>query len=954
MKFLPFKALFAFLFLISGSVMVASNPAPTGGPEITWGQAFNDVGRMFITTIPFAQILSQLPRPATVLRTTQNDSKSEKERAESPVSAHSTAQSDDWPDMTSDLKKIEEMERNAKHGHQNNSTHGQKPSASTAAASTSSKKPTSSAASSSYAKATEDKSAADSKVKTEQCAICFDDKPTNTFISLSCGHKNFCADCLMDQLKTATKDKNLTSARCPDLKCKAVFTPQNIETIIEFANNAALQKQNQSEVHAILQLSDDLKKIQERDKELKKRGEELNKPGARECPTPNCKAIFFNKDNKREQHACPDCKKSYCANCRIKHDAKKTCEKAKKEQETANDKWKKENTKDCPNPKCKAAIEKNEGCNHMTCQKCRNEFCWVCLGNWPRCKCVIEREQMHANIDHIVPAAEIMDAIFSNNRRYIIRFNRPLTHPMYDHFFNFLQRNQRFNQNHVRAETVSQPEGNLLTNIRITVETRLQDPDFRNVLAQANRNLAQNYPRLRDQQARQPIPNVDDFIDNMLAGFANIAHVWQEPEPAPNNAAQRRATRANANVVNAQAERAQAHQAAREAREARLNEQRRREHERRQAQEAEQRRQQELERQRAAEQQRREREERRRAAEQRRIREERQLAENKRIAEQLRHQEEQREREENQRRLEAQRKLEEENRRRAEAEKKVSEERVRAVRESSFAKATENRAKLEEERRQENLQVDRAAKIEAKKNAKIAAKRAKLEEEKRRKQLEIERHMEEKTAEEQQIISQKNNAANMAQNWLATQRRQNATSPNAHTISATAARPLTLMDRSGTATQSSTVNRNKIPQPSAFARATADTSAASQKALLLAQQRAQNTQSSTVNKAAKIKHDVEFLNQLLASAAFNFKNYATQEVVPLLAQIDENGHLTFDPETLHAVKEDSMKNFNVIKEYIRIFDSYISQYKQKKAESIKQRYDDLLINVNKLIGKLNK
>ncbi|KAJ3206632.1 hypothetical protein HDU82_004401 [Entophlyctis luteolus] len=33
-------------------------------------------------------------------------------------------------------------------------------------------------------------------------------------------------------------------------------------------------------------------------------------------------------------------------------------------------------------PKCQTIIEKNGGCNHMTCRKCSHHFCWVCMGDF--------------------------------------------------------------------------------------------------------------------------------------------------------------------------------------------------------------------------------------------------------------------------------------------------------------------------------------------------------------------------------------------------------------------------------------------------------------------------------------------------------------------------------------------------------------------------------------------
>lgn len=42
--------------------------------------------------------------------------------------------------------------------------------------------------------------------------------------------------------------------------------------------------------------------------------------------------------------------------------------------------WIASNTKRCP--KCKSSIEKNQGCDHMTCKYCGNQFCWLCLSQY--------------------------------------------------------------------------------------------------------------------------------------------------------------------------------------------------------------------------------------------------------------------------------------------------------------------------------------------------------------------------------------------------------------------------------------------------------------------------------------------------------------------------------------------------------------------------------------------
>ena len=44
-----------------------------------------------------------------------------------------------------------------------------------------------------------------------------------------------------------------------------------------------------------------------------------------------------------------------------------------------NAKWLNANSKRCP--KCRAFIEKDYGCNWMTCHACKHGFCWLCMGD---------------------------------------------------------------------------------------------------------------------------------------------------------------------------------------------------------------------------------------------------------------------------------------------------------------------------------------------------------------------------------------------------------------------------------------------------------------------------------------------------------------------------------------------------------------------------------------------
>lgn len=108
------------------------------------------------------------------------------------------------------------------------------------------------------------------------------------------------------------------------------------------------------------------------------------------CPAPECEYAIECDIKKRELSrivptvTCPR-KHRFCFGCgHTDHQptpcslVKQWLKKCEDDSETAN--WISANTKECP--KCSSTIEKNGGCNHMTCRKCKHEFCWMCMGLW--------------------------------------------------------------------------------------------------------------------------------------------------------------------------------------------------------------------------------------------------------------------------------------------------------------------------------------------------------------------------------------------------------------------------------------------------------------------------------------------------------------------------------------------------------------------------------------------
>ncbi|KAF8464479.1 hypothetical protein BDZ91DRAFT_795718 [Kalaharituber pfeilii] len=101
------------------------------------------------------------------------------------------------------------------------------------------------------------------------------------------------------------------------------------------------------------------------------------------CPTPDCPSVYQITASE-SVFTCSQCFLGICTSCKVATHHGQTCAqyKAATDGEKQFKDWKaRAGVKTCP--KCQADIEKNDGCNHMTC-KCGAHLCWHCMREFPR------------------------------------------------------------------------------------------------------------------------------------------------------------------------------------------------------------------------------------------------------------------------------------------------------------------------------------------------------------------------------------------------------------------------------------------------------------------------------------------------------------------------------------------------------------------------------------------
>ena len=203
------------------------------------------------------------------------------------------------------------------------------------------------------------------------CPVCLD--KVSLPITLECGH-TWCKECLSDYLRSAIDTKSFPllclggSAHCqhriPLEVARALLSSEEFEKVVH-ASFLAYIHSRPSEFHY--------------------------------CPTPDCQQVYRTAPPDVVLQ-CPSCMIRICGSCHVEFHEGKRCADPEKEEFRKFSEWSTgRDVQRCP--ECKTFIERESGCNHMTCIRCRMHICWVCLETFSESReCYDHLQKVHGGI----------------------------------------------------------------------------------------------------------------------------------------------------------------------------------------------------------------------------------------------------------------------------------------------------------------------------------------------------------------------------------------------------------------------------------------------------------------------------------------------------------------------------------------------------------------------------
>jgi len=180
----------------------------------------------------------------------------------------------------------------------------------------------------------------------------------------ACTHE-YCRDCLIHYISDKIVTKSFPIV-CPNPDCKQEISVYDMELLLD---EKMMKKYEEFILSNTIEANPEIYSC---------------------CPTADCGYVFVWEKGDSSDFLCLKCQKRYCLTCRADFHVGSTCEQYQA--------WLKENgqadqlfdnfvkgmkLKKCP--KCVRWVEKESGCNHITC-KCGHQFCYHCGESYP-CRC---------------------------------------------------------------------------------------------------------------------------------------------------------------------------------------------------------------------------------------------------------------------------------------------------------------------------------------------------------------------------------------------------------------------------------------------------------------------------------------------------------------------------------------------------------------------------------------
>jgi len=192
------------------------------------------------------------------------------------------------------------------------------------------------------------------RLASRECGICWEE--CDPLHSLGCGH-SYCEECLVGYLENRVQEGNVLEIPCPDPACDGELLPHVIGALLSEERYEKYQR-----FTLLAALSQD--------------------PACRWCPNKECGNALIG-DPSQPQMRCPECSTDFCYRCQQHWHPNLTCEEFSNKNQRGGEeqkfsRWKRRN-KAKPCPRCGVTIQKNKGCNHIICDACKYEFCWLCL-----------------------------------------------------------------------------------------------------------------------------------------------------------------------------------------------------------------------------------------------------------------------------------------------------------------------------------------------------------------------------------------------------------------------------------------------------------------------------------------------------------------------------------------------------------------------------------------------